>query len=394
MMGERLALEGGTPVRRHRLPLHRPAFDECEVAAAAAVIRSGIVAGNGPVSRDLEALLCQRLGVRYAFLTPSGTAALELALRALPLPAGAEVICPSFTFPSTANAILLAGGRPVFADIDPETWNLDPADVRRRITARTRAILPVHYAGQPCALDEFLALGRAYGLPIIADAAHALGARYRGRPVGAIEDAACFSFHQTKNLTCGEGRALTTSDPALAERAEIIREKGTDRSAFLRGEAARYTWQGPGSSYLLADILAAILREQVKKLDWITHQRAAHARFLCERLQPLADRLGLPRVRPEAESCWHIFAIRVPPAHRDWFIRAPRAEGIEAAFHFLPLHTSPYGQQALGYRPGDLPVTEAVSASLVRLPLYPQLTPEDLEDIVRAVTKVARALPD
>ena len=392
-MGDRLALDGGEPVRREALPLHRPAFDEAEVQAAAEVIRSGHVAGNGPVSRDLERMFREYLGARHALLTTSGTAALELALRAWGLELGDEVICPSFTFPSTANAILLAGGRPVFADIDPDTWNLDPERVRAAITPRTRAILPVHYAGQPCALDELFGIARPLGIPIVADAAHALGARYGGRPVGAVENVACFSLHQTKNLTCGEGGLLTTNDDRVAQAAEIVREKGTDRAAFLRGEVACYTWVALGSSYVLSDVLAAIAREQLKKIDWITQRRARCAAFLLDELRPLADRLQLPTVRPECESSWHVFAVLVPASLRDWFIRALRAEGIGAAFHFVPLHSSPFGKHLFGGHSPDLPVTENVGARLVRLPLYPQLTEEDLADIVRAVTKVARALP-
>ena len=390
---ERLALEGGEPIRREPLPLHRPCFDEAEVEAVAAVIRSGQAAGNGPICREVEAMLRQRLGVRHVLLTSSATAALEMVLRALALRPGDEVICPSFTFSSTANAILVAGGTPVFADIDPETWNLHPERVERLIGPRTRAILPVHYAGQPCALDELSRLAAPFGIPIVTDAAHALGARYRGCPIGAAEHAACFSFHQTKNLVCGEGGALTTDDDGLARAAEIIREKGTDRAAFMRGDVARYTWMEVGSSYVLSDILAAVLREQVKKLDWITRRRTEHAEFLLQELRPLENRLRLPIVRADVESCWHVFAILVPPAHRDWFIKALKAEGVEAAFHFVPLHTSPFGQRLLGDRECDLPVTDAVAASLVRLPLYPQLTRAELADIVRAVTRVGLALP-
>ena len=251
----------------------RPWFDAREEEAVREAL-AGQVSGDGPIGRRVEARLAGQLGASRVLLTTSGTHALELALLALGIGPGQEVVCPSFTFVSSANAVLRVGARPVFADIEEDTLGLDPADVERRLTPRTSALLPVHYAGVAPDMEALLALARQRGLRVVEDAAQGLGATWRGRALGTLGDAGCLSFHETKNVTCGEGGALVLADPEIARRAEIAREKGTNRAAFFRGEVDKYTWVAEGSSYVLSDVLAAILDAQLDKLARIQALRA------------------------------------------------------------------------------------------------------------------------
>src|SRR6266849_233880 len=288
-------------------------FDAREADRIARAL-AGRVAGNGPFCVKVEERLKQLLGGRRVLLTTSCTHAMELALLALGIGAGQEVICPSFTFVSTANAVLRVGARPVFADIEDRTLGLDPEDVSRRTSSRTAALLPVHYAGIAADMTRLLALARDRGLMVIEDAAHGLGASFQGRPLGALGEAGCFSFHETKNVTCGEGGAVTFADPAVAERAEIIREKGTNRSAFLRGEVDKYTWVAEGSSYVLSDVLAAMLDAQLDKLPEIQRRRGAVVRRYREGLAAWAQQRGvrLPPELPDREPNHHIFYLLLP----------------------------------------------------------------------------------
>src|SRR3989454_2118540 len=253
-----------------------PWFDEAEARRITEAL-AGRVGGDGPFGRRVEGRLAERLGAHRVLLTTSCTHALELALLALGVGREDEVVCPSFTFVSTANAVLRVGARPVFADIEDRTLGLDPADVERRISPRTVGVLPVHYAGIAADMARLLDLARSRRLKVVEDAAHGLAASFRGRPLGTLGDAGCFSFHETKNVTCGEGGAVTFADAAVAERAEVIREKGTNRSAFLRGEVDKYTWVAEGSSYVLSDVLAAMLDAQLDKLEEIQVRRARGA---------------------------------------------------------------------------------------------------------------------
>jgi dTDP-4-amino-4,6-dideoxygalactose transaminase len=370
------------------IPLSRADIGEEEIAAAVAALRGGHLCGDGPATRRVERMLSERLQGAHVLLTTSCTHALELALMALGVGPGDEVILPSFTFVSTANAVLRQGATPVFAEIQPNTFNLDPADVEARITSRTRAIMPVHYAGVACEMDGLRALAEQHDLWVIEDAAQALGSAYRSRPLGTVGDAGGISFHATKNVTCGEGGALVTRDQALARRAEIMREKGTNRAAFLRGEVDRYTWVECGSSFVVADVLAAILEAQLRRIEELQAARARWAAFYLQALEPLqqAGRVRLPHVPLEATPNWHLFHLTVDSeAERDQCLQFLRSRGITAAFHFVPLHSSPFGRELAGGSLVSLPITDTVSSTLIRLPLYSQLTEGQAGRVVDAL---------
>ena len=377
-------------MRSPRIQLSETWFDAREAERIAQALE-GRVAGNGPFCQKVEGRLQQLLGGRRVLLTTSCTHAMELALLALGVGPGDEVICPSFTFVSTANAVLRMGARPVFADIEDRTLGLDPADVERRLSSRTVGILPVHYAGIAADMAPLLDLARSRRLNVVEDAAHGLAASFRGRPLGTLGDAGCFSFHETKNVTCGEGGAVTFADAAVAERAEVIREKGTNRSAFLRGEVDKYTWVAEGSSYVLSDVLAAMLDAQLDKLEEIQVRRARVASRYREELGAWAQAHGarLPATDGDRQANDHLFYVLLPDEEtRERCLSGLRARGVMAAFHYVPLHSSPYGRR-LGAA-GELPVTDRVARTLVRLPLHPRLSEGDVDRVVGAVKE---ALP-
>ena len=384
-----LAIDGGTPVRASRLPLHRPWFDQREQGAMSEVLASTHVCGDGAKGRELEALLRESTGARSVLALNSCTAALEMAVQVAGLGPGDEVILPSFTFVSTANAVIKAGARPVFADVDPITLGLDPADVARRVTDRTRAILSMHYAGMSCDMAGLAAIASAHQLIVMEDAAHGVNATCGTQALGVVGALGALSFHETKDLVCGEGGALMVrDDESYARAAEILREKGTDRTAFLRGERDKYTWVGVGSSYVLSELLAAVAVEQFKKLPEITRRKTRQAERLLAGLAPFRDIVQLPAVPAGCRPNWHVFAILVDPARRDWVIRALKAEGIGAAFHYVPLHSAPYARESADIAEVELPVTDRVAASLVRLPISAAFADADADDVVRACTKV------
>ena len=372
------------------IPFSRPWFDEREAKAVQQALR-GHVSGDGPIGRRVEARLAAQLGAERVLLTTSGTHALELALLALGIGPGQEVVCPSFTFVSSANAVLRVGARPVFADIEERTLGLDPADVEPRVTPRTAALLPVHYAGVAPDMEALLEIARRHRLRVVEDAAQGIAAAWRGRALGTLGDAGCLSFHETKNVTCGEGGALVLTDPEIARRAEIAREKGTNRAAFFRGEVDKYTWVAEGSSYVLSDVLAALLDAQLDKLAEIQRRRAAVADRYREALAPWASERGvrLPPELPDRKANHHIFFLLYPePRQRDAALRSLREQGIQATFHYVPLHTAPHARRlGLG---AELPVTDRVAATLLRLPLHPLLAPAEVDRVVAAVRETAR----
>lgn len=354
------------------IPLSRPLIGRAEAEAAAKVIRAGTIMGRGELGQNLEKRMAKDIGVKHALLTTSGTHALELAMAVLDLGPGDEVILPSFTFSSVANAVLRQGAKPVFCDVTEDALNIDVDDAAKRVTRRTKAIVPVHYAGVASDMTGVLRLARKHGLAVIEDAAHSVGARWKGRGLGSIGDAGCLSFHATKNITCGEGGAFLTNSDALARKAEWFREKGTNRSAFIRGEVKKYTWVSEGSSYVLSDVLAAVLAEQWKRLRAINKERGElYDLYMTE----LADAhavgaLRLPSIGKDAQTSYHLFHVLMPDrASRDLVLGELKRQGIGAAFHYQALHASPFGRGFLKNR-SRLPVSESVSDRLIRLPLY------------------------
>ena len=348
------------------------------------------LSGDGPFTRRCHAWLERTVGCRKALLTHSCTAALEMAAILAGIGPGDEVIMPSFTFVSTANAFVLRGGVPVFVDVREDTLNIDESKIEAAITARTRAIVVVHYAGIACEMDAIRALARRHGLMLIEDAAQALGSAYRGKPLGSLGELATVSFHETKNLISGEGGALLLNSPELLERAEIIREKGTNRSQFFRGALDKYTWVDIGSSFLPSDILAAFLWAQLEAAETIGTARKAlwqryHEGFAGAERDGLARRPVVPReATPNAHT---YFLILRDVAARQHFIETLRRDEIYAVFHYVPLHSSPAGLK-YGRACGSMAVTEAMSERLVRLPLWIGLEP--LQDYV--IDRCASAL--
>jgi dTDP-4-amino-4,6-dideoxygalactose transaminase len=373
------------------IPFVRPSLTSTEYEAVLAALQAGQIGGNGKITLQAQAWLADYLHVNYALLTTSCSHALEMAMMGLQIEPGDEVILPSFAFVTAASAIIRQGARPVFAEIDEATFNLDPVDVVRRITPRTKAIVVVHYAGLACEMDELLAIAAVHDLYVIEDAAQALGATYKGQPLGTQGHIGCYSFHSTKNIVAGEGGAFVTNRDMLGRRAEIIREKGTNRSQFLRGEVDKYTWIEVGSSYVISDLLAALLYAQFQRLGEITRARQKIWRYYYEQMAPLEAK-GLiirPGLNPQAEHNGHIYAFRVAGealdetgSRRDALLNYLKDHGVGATFHFVPLHSSPYGREHLGYQEGDFPVTERVSNSLIRLPLYPELTAEQVDYVL------------
>lgn len=352
------------------------------------VLESGHLSGDGGFTRRCTALLERALGGGKVLLTTSCTHALEMAGFLLELQAGDEVIVPSFTFVSSANAFILRGARPVFADIRSDTLNLDEEKLERLITSRTKALVVTHYAGVACEMDPILELAARRGIVVVEDNAHGLFGAYKGRPLGTMGALATLSFHETKNFTCGEGGALVVNDPRYAERAEIVREKGTNRSRFFRGQVDKYTWVDFGSSYLPSDILAAVLFAQLEAREQVQAQRRASWQYYFENLEQWArvHAVALPAVPAHCRQPFHLFYMLMPTNdHRDSLIAHLRAHGIASAFHYLPLHLSEMGRR-LGGREGDCPVTEDATGRLIRLPFFNTLSVPELERVVAAVT--------
>ena len=369
------------------IPFNRPALLGNELAYVEEAFARMQVSGDGHFCRKVESLLAEALAVPKVLLTTSCTHALEMGALLLDLEPGDEVIVPSFTFVSTINAFVLRGAKPVFADIRGDTLNIDELQVEKLVTDRTRAILPVHYAGVGCEMDALDDIAERHDLTIIEDNAHGLFGAWRGRQLGTFGALATQSFHETKNFTCGEGGALVISDERLVERAEILREKGTNRSRFFRGKVDKYTWVDVGSSYVLSDILGAVLLAQLERRDQIQEKRRAIWKRYETELAGWAERVGarLPIVPAHCEQAWHLFYLLLPNLEkRTAFIAHLGARDVKAAFHYVPLHRSPMGSR-LGGEGAKCPVTEDVSDRLVRLPLYTQLTEEEQGKVIEAV---------
>jgi len=371
------------------IPVHRPFLSRVDVQAVTRVLTTRQIGGNGPVGRDVERLLARQLDAPHVLLMTSCTHACQAALRALKIGPGDEVIVPSYSYVSMANAVLNVGARPVFVDVEPAHLTMDPAAAAAAITPRTKALLAVHYAGYPCDMDALTAVAKRHNLALIEDAAQAIGSALRGRALGTIGDVGCLSFHETKNITCGEGGAFVTSHPVLAHRADLLREKGTNRSEFLQGKVPRYEWMTEGDNYVLSELQAALLRSQLSKLDAIlTVRRRLGLRYL-DRLRPLEARgvIRLPRfesAHPPVTYNWHLFYIMVqPPWRRDAIMAFLRQRRIQSTFHFIALHTTPMGQRL--HTAGPLPRAEAADRQLLRLPLYAGLRLNDQDRVIESL---------
>lgn len=371
----------------YRIPLNRPSFEGNEQAYIAKAVANGHISGDGTFTAKCHSFFEKELGVSKALLTTSCTHALEMAALLLEIQPGDEVIVPSFTFVSTVNAFVLRGARPVFIDIRPDTLNLDEAQLGRLITPRTKAIVPMHYAGVGCEMTAILEIARSHGVAVVEDNAHGLFGKYKGRYLGTFGPLAAQSFHETKNFTCGEGGALLINDPKYVERAEIIRERGTTRSRFFRGEVDKYTWVDLGSSYLPSEILAAFLYAQLEARDRIQAKRRRVWKCYHDHLQSWAQEhdVRLPVVPTHCEQPYHMFYLVMPSLQqRQMLIEHLRARGILAVFHYLPLHLSEMGKR-IGGRPGDYPVTEEIADRLLRLPFYNGLTESDQAGVIQAI---------
>lgn len=373
------------------IPFNQPLNLGTEADAVARVLASGALAGGGPMTRACEAWCHQQAGAvagHGALMTPSCTQALELAALLADIVPGDEVIMPAYTFVSTANAFVLRGATPVFVDIRPDTCNIDETLIEAAITPRTRAIVPVHYAGIACAMDEIMALAARYQLLVIEDAAQAVMARYNGKPLGSIGDYGAYSFHATKNYTSGgEGGLLMINRPGMLAQAEILREKGTNRSAFARGELARYEWLDRGSSYLPSDMQAACLLTQLEQAARVNDHRRALWYAYHEALAPLAEegRVTLPAVPQGAYHNGHLFYLRLADsAQRQRVIAHLAGQGITASTHYVPLHTSPGGQRFARFH-GEDRYTTRVSETLLRLPLFYGLSADQQAQVIRAL---------
>ncbi len=369
------------------IPFNRAFTTGNEIVYMAQAMAAGHISGDGRYTRRCQTWLEQTTHAHRALLTTSCTHALEMAALLLEIAPGDEVILPSFTFVSTVNAFVLRGARPVFIDIRRDTLNLDESLLSGKITARTRAIVVVHYAGVGCEMDAILKTAGAHGIPVVEDNAHGLFGQYKGRRLGSLGTLATQSFHETKNISCGEGGALLINAPHLVERAEIIREKGTDRSRFFRGQVDKYTWTDIGSSYVLSDLLAAFLWAQAEAWQDIQHRRQRIWETYHRELSGWAGRAGvlLPTIPEHCQHPYHMYYLLMPSLEtRQRLIEHLKTQRILSVFHYLPLHLSRMGV-SLGGEPGDCPVTEDLSDRLLRLPLYASMQPEDQERVLQAI---------
>jgi len=371
----------------HSIPFNRPAVSDRALNYLRQAVESGHHSGDGTFTKRCHTWLEHRLGAAKVLLTTSCTHALEMSAILADVQPGDEVIVPAFTFVSTVNAFVLRGATPVFCDVRPDTLNIDERKIERLITRRTKAIVPVHYAGVGCEMDELMKLAHDAGINVIEDNAHGLFGEYRHEPLGSFGRASTLSFHETKNISCGEGGALVLNDPAWIERAEILREKGTDRSRFFRGQVDKYSWVDVGSSYLPSDLLAALLLDQLEQSENTQNRRKSIWNRYAEGLKTWAaeQRIELPNVPKHAKQPHHMFYLMLPSlADRAALIAHLKAQNIHAVFHYQPLHLSEMGRK-FGGAPGDCPNTERAGDCLLRLPFHAQLSIEDQDRVIEAV---------
>lgn len=374
-----------------QIPFNWPHMTGNELYYIAEAHSNGSLAGDGPFTKRCHQWLEERTGCPKALLTHSCTAALEMTALMLDIQPGDEIIMPSYTFVSTANAFVLRGGVPVFVDIREDTLNLDERLIEAAISSRTRAIVPVHYAGVACEMDTIMAIANRHGLKVVEDAAQGVMASYKGRALGTIGDFGAYSFHETKNVISGEGGALLVNDRTLALRAEIIREKGTDRSRFFRGEVDKYTWQHVGSSFLPGELIAAFLWAQLEEAEKITKDRLNSWQRYHDLLEPLEAKgiLRRPIVPKDCEHNAHMYYVLLDSAiKRQDVLNDFKKNSISAVFHYVPLHASPAGKR-YGKISGDLKITEGLAERLLRLPIWVGLAEEDQKNVVSILEKFA-----
>ncbi len=375
------------------IPLHKPLWGKKAENAVLRAMRTGSGVADGPYSQELRVKLKKETGAKYALPVTNCTHGMETIVAGLGAKTGDEVIVPSFTLASTATAVMIRGAKPVFADIDPVTYSLDPHDVEKMITKRTVGIMTVHYAGMAGAhFDALAVLARQYKLWVVEDAAHCIGSFYRHRHLGTFGIAGAFSFHGTKNVACGEGGAIVTNNKKLADTMEIFRAIGTDRQAFLQGKVSLYQWVGEGSSFMLSDILAALVNIQLDQIDRINKDRNHIASEYTKRFSLFADKIQLPVIpKGMTQPNWHIYALKFHSVEaRKKFVFLMREKHIEVSTHYVPLHTSPMGK-LLGNR-HQLLVTEDVAATLVRMPIYAGMTQKEFDYVMTSAQKVLNAL--
>ena len=375
--------------RTFKIPFNRLDIHGKELDYIRQVIQSGHVSGDGLFSKRCSDILEKEIGVKRVLLTTSCTHALEMAAILLNVSTGDEVIVPSFTFVSTVNAFALRGAKPMFIDIRADTLNMDEKRLEDLITEKTKAIIPVHYAGVGCEMDVIMETAEKYGIPVVEDNAHGLFGKYNGKYLGTFGALSTLSFHETKNFSCGEGGALLINDTRYVHRAEIIREKGTNRNEFFRGQVDKYTWVDIGSSYLLSDILSAFMYGQLEKRKKIQSKRKRIWNYYYENLYAWAERnnIRLPVVPEHCDQAYHVFYLIMPSLkQRQDLISYLELQNILSVFHYVPLHLSDMGRR-YGFVKGDFPNTEMLSDRLLRLPFYTNLSEEDQETVVSAVKR-------
>ena len=372
---------------KYRIPFNKPFLAGKELYYIAQSVLSGHTAGDGTFTKKCQTFMEDKFAANKILLTHSCTAALEMAAILCGIQPGDEVIIPSFTFVSTANAFYTRGARPVFVDIQNNSLSIDVDQIEDAITERTRVIVPVHYAGVGCKMNTIMDIAKRHKLYVVEDAAQGVNAKYNNTYLGTIGDIGTYSFHETKNYICGEGGAIVINNEKFIERADIIREKGTNRSKFIQGEVDKYTWVDIGSSYLPSDLLAAFLYAQLENMDSISKRRCELYKYYYKELIPLANdgKLRLPYISSECESNSHMFYIVLNDENaRNALMDHLKCRGILAVFHYLPLHLSKIGR-SIGYTDGQLPITEAMSGRLLRLPFYYELKQEEQDEIVAAI---------
>jgi len=393
---EASALSGGRPVRERMLPYGRPEVDEADIQAVVDVLRGDWLT-NGPTVLRFEETFAEVVGARFAVAVSSGTAALHGAAWAAGIGPGDEVITSPLTFLASANCILYCGGRPVFADVDPGTLNLDPAAVEAALTPRTKAILPIHFAGLPCDMEAIHAIARARNLVVIEDAAHALGAEIGGRRIGGLSHLTTFSFHPVKHITTGEGGMVTVNEPALADRLRRFRNHGIDREVRQRQATTPTAWRQDmvafGFNYRLTDLQSALGLSQLRRLDARLQRREEIAGRYHQAFAALPEVTAAP-TRPGMRHAWHIYPLRLSLERlrqdREAIFQALRAENIGVSVHYRPVHLHPYYRERLGTGPGQCPAAEAAFERLLTLPLFPGMSDDDVVDVITAVAKVIR----